>query len=54
MSPREGNPPWSTALIQGAAVLLGKYTRNRKINTAQLKILIFYYFKKNMKAMVII
>jgi hypothetical protein len=40
--------------LQGAAVLLGKYTRTRKINTAQLKILRFYYFKKNMKAMVII
>jgi hypothetical protein len=39
---------------QGAAVFLGKYTRNRKNNTAQLKIIRFYYFKKNMKAMVII
>ena len=39
--------------IQEAAVL-GKYTRNRKNNTAQLKIIRFCYFKKNMKAMVII
>jgi hypothetical protein len=28
--------------LQGAAVFLGKYTRNRKNNTAQLKIIRFY------------
>ncbi len=44
----------SLKIVQGAALFLGKYTPNRKNNTAQLKIIRFYYFKKNMKAMVII
>jgi hypothetical protein len=37
---------------QGAVLV--KYTRNRKNNTAQLKIIKFYQFQKNMKTMVII
>jgi hypothetical protein len=44
----------SDPVVQGAAPVLGLYTRNRKNNTAQLKIIRFYKFYKNMKAMVII
>jgi hypothetical protein len=41
-------------VVQCVAALLGKYKRNRKKHVAQLKIIRFYQFKKNMKAMVII
>jgi hypothetical protein len=41
-------------IVQAAAALLGKYTRTRKNNAAQLKLIRFYHFKKYMKAMVFI
>jgi hypothetical protein len=41
-------------VVQSVAALLGKYERNRKKLITQLKIIRFYHFKKNMKAMVII
>ena len=40
--------------VQGAEAISEKYTRIRKNNTAQLIMIRFYSFKKNIKTMVII